>query len=70
METKQPRAIVGFMPLMLLLILGLAVIAATVAPLLLRRRAAPPASRVVLLTERELELAVRRQLYGEPPERA
>jgi hypothetical protein len=68
MKTKRPRAIVRFMPLMIL-ILGFAVIA-TVAPLLLRRRAASRTSGVVLLTERELELAVRRRLYGEPQERA
>jgi hypothetical protein len=68
METKAPRAIVRSMPLMLILLL--AVTAITVAPMLRRRRAAARTSRVVLLTERELELAVRRQLYGEPPERA
>ena len=53
----------------LILILGLVVIAITVAPRVVRRRAAARTSRVVLLTEHELELAVRRRLYGEPPAR-
>jgi hypothetical protein len=55
----------------LIVILGLVVIAITVAPRVVRRRrrAAARTSRVVLLTEHELELAVRRRLYGEPPAR-